>query len=138
MTPCLTFDVHSKTMKVITLHVLVAVFFAGGAIVSCSSLPDVEMPTVPPNEKETYISSYVREGGVVHEMRSDAVELDPGYKEIFGGIDDEVDRALRFNRMRGKFGFGQTYSAKKREILWKKYGIDWHPIQALTPNLRID
>ena len=125
-------------VKVSTTGILVAGFIATGAFVSCSSLPDVAMPDVSPSEKETYVSAYDQEGDIKYEIRSDAVELDPRYLEIFDGIDDEVDRALRFHPMRGEFGFGQIFSEKKREILWKKYGIDWHPVQALTPDLRVD
>lgn len=125
-------------MKPTTASVLVAGCVLSGSIASCTSLPDVAMPEVPPNEKPTYISAYEREGDIEYEVRRDSVELDPRYKEIFSGIDDEVDRALRFHPMRGEFGFSQTFSAKKREILWKKYGIDWHPVQALNPDLRVD
>lgn len=125
-------------MKVTTTGILVAGFIVAGGFVSCSSLPDVAMPNVPPSEKATYVSGYDQERDIKYEFRSDAVELDPRYVEIFDGIDDEVTRALRFHPMRGEFGFSQTFSAKKREILWKKYGIDWHPVQALTPDLRVD
>ena len=96
------------------------------------------MPDVPPTAKKTYVSAYDREGDIVYEFKRDAVERDPRYKEIFDNIDKEVDQALLFHPMRGKLGYSHTVDAKKREILWKKYGIDWHPFSALNPNIMVD
>ena len=96
------------------------------------------MPTVPAAEKKTYIAGYIPDGGRKVLYKCDAIELDSRYETIFKSIDDEVRHALRFHPRRNEFGFGHTVDAKKREILWKKYGIDWHPVSALNPSVIID
>ena len=105
---------------------------------SCESVGDTPMPSVPAAAKKTYISSYLSEGERRIPVKSDAIELESRYQTIFKQIDDEVSKALRYHPKRNEFGFSHTFEAKKREILWKKYGIDWHPVSALNPNILID
>ncbi len=108
------------------------------AVNSCSSVSRGDMPTVPVEEKKTYIGGYLTDGGRKIPYNCDAIELDPRYEGIFKNIDDEVNRALMFHPRRNQMGFTHTVNAKKREILWKKYGIDWHPMSAFNPSIMID
>lgn len=83
-----------------------------------------------PSEKQWY-----SKGGRV---RHDAVEKNPDYEVVFARIDSEVDEAVKDHPENGDFGFSHTWSATKRRILYWKYGVDWHDIQAMTPGLVID
>jgi hypothetical protein len=93
---------------------------------------------VPVEEKKTYIGGYLTDGGRKIPYYCDAIELDPRYEITFKKIDDEVSRALLFHPRRNQMGFTHTLSVKKREILWRKYGIDWHPSSEFNPGIRID
>lgn len=66
------------------------------------------------------------------------MERDPDHKEVFATIDEETDQAVKDHPDNGEFGFYHTWADTKRRILYWKYGIDWHDVQAMTPGLMID
>ena len=125
-------------MKFFSCICVVSGVIFGFGISSCNSVSDAQLPTVPAEAKQTYISTYVSDGGRKIPVYSDVIEQDPRYKRISEQINDEVDRALRFHPRREQLGFVHTFNAKKREILWSRYGIDWHPSTAFNPNIKVD
>jgi len=71
-------------------------------------------------------------------FRFDAVEKDPRHREVFRKIDREVDEAVKDHPQKGELGFIHTWHETKRRILYWRYGIDWHPVDAMTPGLMVD
>lgn len=104
---------------------------------SCSSFKEKPFLMTNIEDVETN-TSYISDGSRKVPYKTDAVEEKSEHKEVFERIDDEVERSLRFHPRRGELGFTHVFSERKREILWRKYGIDWHPSTMLNPHIIVD
>lgn len=69
-------------------------------------------------------------------MDSDPIEQDPKYKEIFEKVEAELE--LHFCETERCLGFCHRYWGLKKEILWKKYKIDWRSPAELNPDTLYD
>ena len=124
-----------KTLTAIRLTSMVTLCFV---VISCTSSIKRELPTVSYETKETYISTYISDGGRKIPVYADAIEQDPRYQSIVEQVNEEVDRALMFHPGRKKLGYVHVFNARKREILWNRYDIDWHPNTVFNPNIAVD
>lgn len=86
----------------------------------------VESPVVQTSGK--------KKSGLVH----DPVEEDPRYAEVFKTIDDEVKGLLANHPQRGGEGFVNIYWRTKKDLLKRKYGIDWRSPGELNPHVLFD
>lgn len=68
----------------------------------------------------------------------DPVEDDPRYAEVFKNIDDEVKALLADHPQRGGEGFVNIYWGTKKDLLKRKYGIDWRSPGELNPHVLFD
>ena len=113
-------------------------FYAQAAVLlfilaGCATQWDYPYPTVP-DEKAPETKKWYKKGY----LRYDAIEENPKYADIFLKIDSEVDAAVKRDPDNGHFGFVHTRNETKRRILYWKYGIDWHPVDAMNPGLMLD
>ena len=116
--------------KIFTSLITILLF----ALTSCKSTHwDYPYPEVPLRKPASQRASY-KDG----DFRRDAIEINPKYASIFAVIDTEVDAAVKNNPEKGDFGFIHQWHETKRRILYWKYGIDWLPVDEMTPGLMID
>jgi len=71
-------------------------------------------------------------------LAHDPVEDDPRYADTFEKIDDEVKDLLADHPLRGSHGFVNIYWDTKKQLLKKKYGIDWRSPGELNPQVLFD
>jgi hypothetical protein len=58
---------------------------------------------------------------------------------VEASLSSEQARAeLEDNALKGSHGFQFFFELKKKEILWKRYGLDWHMPSELNPNVFFD
>lgn len=85
-----------------------------------------EPPVVQPGDKKRSGLAY------------DPVEDDPRHTGVFRTIDDEVKALLADDPHRGGEGFVNIYWRTKKDLLKRKYGIDWRSPGELNPHVLFD
>jgi len=86
----------------------------------------IEPPNIKPIER--------KQSGLAH----DPVEDDPRYAEVFKSIDGEVKALLADHPQRGGEGFVNIHWIIKKDLLKKKYNIDWCSPEELNPHVLFD
>lgn len=71
-------------------------------------------------------------------LAHDPIEDDPRYENVFDKIDSEVDEQLKDHPMKDRIGFVHFYWNTKKEILKKKYGIEWKSPKEMNPHIIFD
>lgn len=71
----------------------------------------------------------------VQDYKTDPIEKDPRYKEVFSIIDDEVEELLKDDPNKGKMGWGvYVFDMEKKDLLKSKYDIEWRSIAEMNPD----
>ena len=71
-------------------------------------------------------------------LEHDPIEKDERYKEIFEQVDKEVKELLEKKGVQKELGYVHIYEGLKKDILKKKYNIDWKTTKEMNPDVLID
>jgi len=72
------------------------------------------------------------------QFKTDPIEKDPVFKEIFESIDKDVEESLKDHPLKGRIGYCHIFWEKKKKMLWKKYRIDWQTPAEMNPGTLFD
>ena len=68
----------------------------------------------------------------------DMVEKTPAYKKVEKEVEAEAEKVVKANGLEGRMGACHTFWEAKKEILKKKYRIDWRDPAELNPGVIFD
>ena len=71
-------------------------------------------------------------------LKYDEIEDKEEYKEIFNNINEQVQKILEEKGIKKQLGYIHIFDAYKKDLLKKKYNIDWKTTQEMNPNILID
>ena len=71
-------------------------------------------------------------------LKHDNIEDKEEYKEILKKVEEEVKKILEKNNIKKECGYIHIYDKYKKDILKKKYNIDWKTTQEMNPEVYID
>ncbi|MBP5548718.1 MAG: hypothetical protein J6X58_07515 [Bacteroidales bacterium] len=69
-------------------------------------------------------------------LKKDPIEDTDRFKAVIDDVEKEVDKMLK-NKKRCH-GFCHLYWAAKKEVLLKKYGIEWRTPAQMNPGVHFD
>lgn len=69
-------------------------------------------------------------------LRKDPVESSDEWKKIADSLERDLDKIFKGEKRH--MGFCFRYWSVKKEILRKKYGIEWHSPAEMNPTVRFD
>ena len=85
------------------------------------------------NPKNTYIDSKDEAG-----LNRDLVEKSEAYLRVVKGVDEESRKEVRNSGREGQMGSCHIFWSAKKEILKKKYNIDWRTPVELNELVKFD
>lgn len=71
-------------------------------------------------------------------LKHDEIENKEEYKEIFKKVNEEVEQKLKKEGYQLGLGYIHIFDRYKKQILKKKYNIDWKSTQEMNPNILLD
>ena len=71
-------------------------------------------------------------------LKHDSIEDREEYKEIFEKVEKEVEDFLKKQNIIAGLGYIHIFESYKKEILKKKYNIDWKTTQEMNPDVSMD
>lgn len=71
-------------------------------------------------------------------LKHDDIEDKIEYKEIFDNVNVQVKKILEEKGVKKQLGYIHIFDAYKKEILKKKYNIDWKTTKEMNPDIIID
>ena len=71
-------------------------------------------------------------------LNHDSIEDKEEYKDIFKKVNVEVEEILKSKNISKDLGYIHIFEAYKKDILKRKYNIDWKTTQEMNPDVYID
>lgn len=71
-------------------------------------------------------------------FRRDPLEDDPAYAEILREASEQAERELADHPLNGGFGFCHVFWRRKKEILFRTYGLEWRSPSEMNPGTNYD